>query len=101
EQVVPAAGVQPRRMLTQLVEDLVHLERGEDRLDEDRRTDRSARDRQRVLRKQEHVVPEPRLEVRFELRQVEVWPGTAVVQLAGVVEEVEREVEQARRHRRA
>ena len=34
-------------MLAQLVQDLVHLERGEDRLDEDRRPDRAARDPER------------------------------------------------------
>ena len=44
EDVVPAAGVEPGRVLAQLVEDLVHLERGEDRLDQDGRADRAARD---------------------------------------------------------
>ena len=34
-------------MLAQLVQDLVHLERGEDRLDQDRRPDRAARDAER------------------------------------------------------
>ena len=36
EDVVPAAGVQPGRVLAQLVEDLVHLERGRQRLDQHR-----------------------------------------------------------------
>ena len=39
EEVVPAAGVEPGDVVAQLVEDLVHLERGEDRLDEDGRPD--------------------------------------------------------------
>ena len=39
EDVVPAAGVQPGGVLAQLVEDLVHLERCEDRLDQHRRAD--------------------------------------------------------------
>ena len=34
EDVVPAAGVQPAGVLAQLVEDLVHLERRQDRLDQ-------------------------------------------------------------------
>ena len=75
EQVVPAAGVEPRRVLAQLVQDLVHLERGEDRLDQDRRPDRAARDPERLLAVDEDVVPEPRLVVRLELGQVEVRPA--------------------------
>ncbi len=64
EQVVPAAGVEARGMLAQLVQDLVHLERGEDRLDQDGRPDRAARDPERRLGVDEDVVPEPRLVVR-------------------------------------
>ena len=74
EDVVPAAGVEPGRVLAQLVEDLVHLERGEDRLDQDGRLDRPLRDAEPLLREGEDVVPEPRLEVRLELREVEVPP---------------------------
>ena len=72
EDVVPASGVEPGRVLAELVEDLVHLERREDRLDEDGRLDRPARDPDPVLREAEDVVPEPRLEVALELREVEV-----------------------------
>ena len=96
EDVVPAARVQAGRVLAQLVEDLVHLERGEDRLDQDGRLDRPLRHAEPLLRPDEDVVPEPRLQVRLELRQVE--PRAAAVVVA---EEVEAEVEQARRHRRA
>ena len=96
EDVVPAARIQAGRVLAQLVEDLVHLERGEDRLDQDGRLDRPLRHAEPLLRPDEDVVPEPRLEVRLELRQVE--PRAAAVVVA---EEVEAEVEQARRHRRA
>ena len=49
EQVVPAPGVEARGVLAQLVQDLVHLERGVDRLDEDRRADAAPRDPERVL----------------------------------------------------
>ena len=55
-----------------------------------------ARDAEPVLRPDEDVVPEPRLEVRLELREVEVAAVAAVV-----AEEVEPEVEQRARHRRA
>ena len=44
EDVVPAAGVQPGRVLAQLVEDLVHLERRRERLDQHGRPDGAPRD---------------------------------------------------------
>ena len=71
-------------MLAQLVEDLVHLERREDRLDQHRRPDRAARQPERVLGEREDVVPEPRLEVALHLRQVEVRPGAALEQLCAL-----------------
>ena len=72
EQVVPAAGVEPRGVVAQLVQDLVHLERGEDRLDQDGRTDRPQLDPERQLGLGEDVVPEPGFEVALDLRKVEV-----------------------------
>ena len=81
-------------MLTELVEDLVHLEGGEDRLDEDRGLDRAARDPDPILREAEDVVPEPRLEVALELREVEVRPRPALEQPLGVAGEVDAEVEE-------
>ena len=80
EQVVPAARVQPGRVLPQLVEDLLHLERRRDRLDQHRGPDRAARDAERVLGQVERVVPQPRLEVALVLGQVEVG-SLALVQL--------------------
>ena len=98
EDVVPAPGVQPRRVLAQLVQDLVHLERREDRLDQDGRADGSARDAEPLLGPDEHVVPQPRLEMALELREIEVRSGPAFELLSRVVEEREAEVEQAARH---
>ena len=94
EDVVPASGVETGRVLAELVEDLVHLERREDRLDEDGRLDRPARDPDPVLREAEDVVPEPRLEVALELRQVEVRPRPALEQPLRVAREVDAEVEE-------
>src|SRR5262249_61770054 len=54
-----------------------------------------------VLGQQEGVVPETGLEVALDLRQVEVRAAPAVEKLPAVVEEVQREVEDARRHRLA
>ncbi len=101
EQVVPASGVEPGGVLAQLVQDLVHLERGEDRLDQDGRPDRAARDPERDLAVDEHLVPQPRLVVALELGQVEVRTAAAAEQLGAVVEQEQPEVEQAGRHRRA
>ena len=51
EDVVPAARVEPDRVLAQLVEDLLHLEGGEDRLDQDGRPYAAARQPERILRR--------------------------------------------------
>ena len=64
EQVVPASRVQARAVVAQLVEDLFHLERRGDRLDQRRGPDRAVRDAEEVLGDVERVVPQPRLEVR-------------------------------------
>jgi hypothetical protein len=82
-------------VLAQLVEDLVHLERRRVGLDEHGRPDRAARDVEERLGQLERVVPEPRLEVRLHLRQVEVRTLAAVDLLLPARNEVEREVDQA------
>src|SRR5512133_2847229 len=88
EHVVPAAGIEPGGVLSQLVEDLVHLERSQDRLDEDGGADRPARNSQVVLREHEDVVPQPRFEVRLELGQVEVRARACIELALTAVEEV-------------
>ena len=74
EDVIPPPAVQAGRMVAQLVEDLVHFERGGDRLDEHRGANAAARNAQLVLGHQEHVVPEPGLQVAFHLGKVEIGP---------------------------
>src|SRR5690349_21844773 len=96
EQVVPAARVQPGGMLAKLVQDLVHLECGGDRLDEDGRADGTARDAELSLGMDEHLVPQPSLMVRFELGQVEVRPRATRDALGRVVEEIEAGIEEQR-----
>ena len=95
EDVVPAARIQTARMRAQLVKDLLHLESGQDRLDQHRRPDRATRNFQRVLCEVEDVVPQAGFEVAFQLRQVEVGAAPFVEQPARVTEEVHAEVEQA------
>ncbi len=53
-----------------------------------------------VFGEREHVVPQARLAVRLELRQVEVRAAAGVELRAPAVEGVEAKVEQARTHRR-
>ena len=96
EDVVPATRVEPGRVLAELVEDLLHLEGGEDRLDEDGRLDRAARNSDPILCEAEDVVPQPRLEVALELREVEVRPRSALEQTLGVPGEIDAEVEEPR-----
>ena len=82
-------------MVAELVQDLVHLERSEDRLDENGRLDRPLWDPEPVLREDEGVVPEPRLEVALELREIEVRAGPALEQPLRVSREKDAEVEEA------
>ena len=82
-------------MVAQLVQDLVHLERGENRLDQYGGADGAARDAHLVLREVEHVVPQSRLEVALQLREIEVRAAALAEQTLCVVEEIEAEVEQA------
>ncbi len=65
-------------MVAQLVEDLLHLERREDGLDQDGRADRARGRPSGVLRVAEDVVPEARLEVALQLRQVVVRAAAAL-----------------------
>ncbi len=74
-------------MVAELVEDLVHLERGEHVLDQDRGLDRAVLEPELALGEVEDAVPEARLEMAFELRDVEPRALT-------VVEDVEPEVEE-------
>ena len=98
EDVIPAPAIQPRRMLAQFVEDLVHLEGGGDRLDQHRGANAAPRDAQLVLGHEEHLVPQPGLQVAFQLGKIEIGPAALVEQLPGVVEEEKAEVEQRARH---
>src|ERR1700686_4532277 len=82
-------------MLAQLVEDLVHLECGQDGFDEHRRPNRSLGNAQLVLRHHKDVVPETRLKVALQFWQVEVGAGAFLKQFADIVVKVETKVENA------
>src|SRR2546422_760345 len=82
-------------MVAQLVQDLFHLEGRKDRFDQDRSANRPSRGSELVLCEVENVVPEPRLEMAFELREVEVRAAALLQETLDVVKEVEAEVEEA------
>ena len=73
EDIIPAAAVQPDDILSQRVEDLVHLERRRDGLDQDRRLDRPALQPQPVLGQREDIAPQRRFLRALELGDVEIW----------------------------
>ena len=98
EDVVPASGVEPGGVLPQLVEDLIHLEGGEDVLDEHRRLDGAPGNAEAILSPAEHVVPQPGLEVGLQLGKVEVGAGSVGQGRPPPVIHVEAEVEERRRH---
>src|SRR5690606_20124329 len=100
EDVVPPPGVQTRRVVTEGIEDLLHLERRQDRLDQDRRANAPLGDSQRVLREDEHVVPQRSLLAALQLREIDVRPRTTLQECTRVVVEEETEVEERRRDRR-
>jgi len=98
ENVIPAPDVEAGRVLAQLVEYFVHLERGEHGFDQCRRLDGPLRHTQRILRHHENIVPQPGFEMAFHLRQVKVRPAVGGEQGLRVVEEIQREVEDRRGH---
>src|SRR4029077_2908897 len=89
------------RMVLQFPEDFIHLERGDNGLDEHGRADRAMRYTEFFLRQREDVVPQTRLKVRLQLRQVVVRSAAAPNEFLCVVEEEQSEIEYAGRHRLA
>ena len=84
-------------MLLELVEDLLHLERGGKGLDQDGSSDRSLRQAELASREAEDVVPQSSLEVVLHLGEVEVGARAPLDELGGVVVEVDGKVEQTAR----
>src|SRR6185312_6814305 len=86
-------------MVAQLVENFVHFERGKNGLDEYGGANGSARYTNVFLSENENVVPKARFEMALHLGQIEVWTGSLLQKSLRVVEEIQAEVEQRRRHR--
>ena len=101
EDVVPSTTVQPSRVLFELIQDLLHLESGWKRLDQDCRSDTSLCNTELASCEAEDVVPESGFEVVFHLWEIEIRSMTSFDEFCGVVEEVDAEVEERARDRDA
>ncbi len=82
-------------MVADLVEDLLHLERGGQRLDEERRADRAALEAEGVLGEREEAVPPARLEKVLDLRDVERGRLALRDERIGGVDHAQRKIEEA------
>lgn len=98
EDVIPATAVQPARMGPQLPQDLVHLERSWQRLDQDGGADASRWDAAVRLAEVEDVGPQAGFEVVFHFGEVEVGAAAVGEEVSGVVEEEEGKVEDGAGH---
>ena len=103
--VIPAAAIQPGGMFAQFVKNFVHFKRGRNRLDQNRRANRAARNAELVLREIENVVPNARFEMALHFRQIKIRAAPARDQFPGVVKKVRDRNQRAHRkparHRRA
>ena len=84
-------------MVAQLVEDLIHLEGRQDRLDQHRGAHRAGGQPELALGRHEDIVPEPRFEMVLKLGQVKVGARSLGQQSVGVVVQVQSEVKQGAR----
>src|SRR6185503_12273925 len=101
EDVIPPSTIEPDDVILQLPEDLVHLEGGQDSLDQHGGLDRLRSQTELCLRVTEHLRPESRLQVALGLGQIEIRAAAATLELRVVVEQVETEVYERTRYRLA
>ena len=92
EDVIPTSAVESDDVVAQFEQDFVHLERGQNRLDQHRALDRAVGETQTTFCKIEHLRPEPRLAMTLHLRQIEVRTRAARSEFAVVVKEVQAKV---------
>jgi hypothetical protein len=68
-------------------------------LDQHGGANRAVWDAKPILRKVEHVIPEPRFQVALHFRQIEIRTAAASDQLVRIVEEVQPEIEESAGYR--
>ena len=99
EDVIPAAAVQAHNMVTQRMEDLMHLEYGRQGFNQQRGFNGAARQAEAVFCVAENFTPPRRFLPGLGFRQIEIGAAAFRQQVFMVVEEVQRKVEQAARNR--
>src|SRR5699024_9254283 len=92
EQVIPSTSIQTGSVVPQLIENLVHLEDGGNRLDEHGGPYCAVLDSQCTFGMGEDVVPPPRLLRIFQFWQIEVRSTATLEQFPGIVEKVETKI---------
>ena len=95
ENIVPPPGVEPRSMVTNLVENLFHLQRAKNRLNEDGGADRPLGNAEPFLRSHKHIVPEARLEVALQFGEIEVGAAATGQQFGSVAIHIQAKVKEA------
>ncbi len=98
ENIIPAAAIQARHVVAQLVEDFIHLERRRQGFDQRRHLDRTSRNVEVTLGEDDGLIPQPGFEVRLHLGQIEIGTAAGGDGGLGTVEHVKPEVEQGARH---
>ena len=101
ENVVPAAAIQSRRMLAQLIQNFVHLEGSENGFDQHGRLDRALRDAEFLLGDGENIVPQTCFQMAFHFWQIEIGAGAFCHQRFDVMEKIHAEIEHRTGHRLA
>jgi hypothetical protein len=91
----PSTAVQSRRMISQFINEFVHLKGGRDRLNETSPANRPTRHTDPILRNTENIIPKAGFEMTFHLGEVKVWACAGLDQFMGIVEEIETEIEDA------
>lgn len=98
EDVIPSPTVQTGGMFLQLIQNLFHLERRGQSLNQYCRPNHTLLHPQVTCRKGEGIVPKTSFEMVFHLREVKIRPRTSGDEFAGVVEKVQTEVEEGAGH---
>jgi len=97
EDVVPATTVEAGSVLSQLIQELIHLKGRRKGLNQARGADGATRKAKLILGQVEDLIPQPRLQVALHLGKVEVWTNANGEGEPGVVEEVEAKVKEGAR----
>ena len=99
--VIPAPAIEAYDALAQLPQDLIHLERGGQGLDEDGDLDRARHQAEHIFGVGEHRFPQGRFRVALQFRQIQERPALLLRKYACVVQDEQSEVEQGRADRLA